>query len=276
MSGTQAAELFHIPDHCPVCAGPVALKNAFLYCESRSCPAKAAGSIKVWIKRLGILQWGDALVDSLTDPDNPRVNSIGDLYRLTVDDISMCCSGVKVAKKCYEILHANKSVTLELMLASLNIPNLAVSTATDIVQSGYDSVSKISNLCSMSDDLALEALTSVPNVGEITARQVLDGLREKMDIILDLESVLELRKPSSGPLSGKLFCITGSTSKPRKTVEKMIMDAGGVVKSSVGAGLSYLVTNDSDTTSSKMKSAKKHGVTVISEVALYDMMGTSQ
>lgn len=276
MSGTQAADLFRIPDHCPVCAGPVALKNAFLYCQSRSCPAKAAGSIKVWIKRLGILQWGDALVDSLTDPDNPRVNCIGDLYRLTVDDIAMCCSGVKVAKKCYEILHASKSVTLELMLASLNIPNLAVSTATDIVQSGYDSVQKIAALCSLSDDLALEALTSVPNVGEITARQVLDGLREKMDTILDLESVIELRKPSSGPLSGKLFCITGATSKPRKTVEKMIMDAGGVVKSSVGAGLSYLVTNDSDTTSSKMKSAKKHGVTVISEVALYNMMGTSQ
>jgi hypothetical protein len=47
------------------------------------------------------------------------------------------------------------------------------------------------------------------------------------------------------------------------------------VKSSVGVGLSFLVTNDSDTMSSKMKSAKKHGTTVLSEQDLYLLMGES-
>jgi DNA ligase (NAD+) len=92
---------------------------------------------------------------------------------------------------------------------------------------------------------------------------------------MDLAEVLDLKKPAAGPLSGKTFCITGATSKPRKAVEKIIMDAGGVAKGSVGAGLSFLVTNDPDTGSSKMKSAKKHGVEVISEADLYRMIGAA-
>jgi len=260
-----AAELFQIPEFCPVCSGILSEEGQFLYCRSRSCPVQLSGSVKVWIKRLGLLHWGDALVDSLTSPDNSRVKTIADLYELTVDDIAGHCSGQKFAKKCWEVLHANKRVTVELLLASMNIPNLAVATATDIIQAGYDTIEKV---------LALnyEDLLKVPNVGEKTARQVLDGLVDRRDAILALSRVLDI-VVSSGPLNSKSFCITGATSRPRKALEKMIMDSGGAVKSSVGVGLSFLVTNDSDTTSSKMKSAKKHGTTVISEQELYRLMG---
>jgi DNA ligase (NAD+) len=115
-------------------------------------------------------------------------------------------------------------------------------------------------------------LLKVPNVGEVTARQVLEGLESRRQSILDLAAVLDVKGPALGPMSGKSFCITGSTSRPRKAIEKMIMDSGGVSKGSVGAGTSFLVTNDPDTGSSKMKSAKKHGVDVISEADLYRMM----
>lgn len=257
--------LFQIPQSCPVCSGSVTIHNAFLYCDSRSCPSKLSGSVKVWIKRLGLLHWGDALVDSLTESDSPKVACIADLYRLTVDDIAECSSGGKFAKKCYDVLHSSKSLTLELLIASLNISNLATATASDIVGAGHDTVEKILAL-------TVDDLLKVPNVGDITARQVYDGLQSKRHEIEELAKVLDIRKPASGPLSGKSFCITGATSRPRKAVEKSILDAGGTVKGSVGAGLTYLVTNDSDTGSSKMVSAKKHGTAVISESDLMRMI----
>ncbi len=259
------AELFPIPEFCPICSSPLVEEGQFLYCRSRSCPVQLTGSVKVWIKRLGLLHWGDALVESLADPENGCVKSLADLYRLTVDDLAGHCSGRKFAQKCWDVLHSNKKVTVELLLASMNIPNLAVATAGDIVAAGHDSVEKILAL-------TYEDLLRVQNVGEKTARQVFDGIQERRQAMLDLAEVLEITV-SSGPLSGKSFCITGATSKPRKAVEKSIMDAGGTVKSSVGAGLSYLVTNDADTTSSKMRNAKKHGTTVISESELYALMG---
>ncbi|MGH6876898.1 MAG: BRCT domain-containing protein [Rhizomicrobium sp.] len=217
------------------------------------------------MKRLGLLHWGDALIDALTDPEKPLIGSIADLYRLDPEDIAGCTSGLKMGKKCWEILHANKKIKLELLIASLNISNLAVATATGIVQAGYDSVEKILALTK-------EQLETIQNIGPVTAQLVFDGLQERKRAILDLVEVLDVRGSDAGPLSGKSFCITGGTSKPRKAVQKMIMDAGGIVKDTVGAGLSYLITNETDTTSKKMQNAKKYGTEVISEPQLYAMM----
>lgn len=261
-----APDYFKIPEHCPACSGPLSVEGQFLYCRNRACPVQLSGSVRVWVKRLGLLHWGDALIDALTNPENPKVQSLADLYKLEPEEIAECTSGSKMAKKCWDVLHANKSIKLELLIASLNIPNLAVATATDIVQSGYDSVEKVLAL-------TLEQLREVPNIGPVTAQQVHDGLQERRRAILDLAEVLDIRGPGSGPLSGKSFCITGATSKPRKAVQKLIMDAGGIVKDSVGAGLSFLVTNETDTTSKKMQNARKYGTEVISEARLYEMMG---
>ena len=261
---TEVSE-FKIPEHCPVCSGILNIDGQFLYCRSRSCPIQLTGSVKVWVKRLGLLHWGDSLIEALTDPENPKVNSLADLYRLGPEEIAKCTSGLKMAKKCWDTLHGSKSIKLELLIASLNIPNLAVATATDIVQAGYDSVEKVISITK-------DQLEGITNIGEITAQQIFDGLQERKHAILELAEVLEIKGPSTGPLSGKSFCITGATSKPRKAVQKMIMDAGGIVKDSAGSGLSYLVTNETDTSSKKMQNAKKHGTEVISESQLYSMM----
>lgn len=253
----ESVQYFKIPDLCPVCASRLSVEGDFLYCRSKSCPVQLTGTIKVWVKRLGLLNWGDALVESLTNPDFPKVNSIADLYRLTVEDISDHCSGMKVAKKCFDTLQASRTITFELLLGSLNIPNLALSTATDVVQAGYDTPEKILSA-------SVEDLIRVPNVGSITANMIYNGVQERRSQLFDLCSVLEL-KTSSGPLVGKSFCITGSTSKPRKALEKIILDFGGIVKSSVGIGLTYLITNDATSGSSKLKNAQKHGTQIISE-----------
>lgn len=263
---TAAPDYFRIPEHCPICSGILSVEGQFLYCRNRGCPVQLSGSIKVWVKRLGLLHWGDALIDCLTDPGRPRVNSVADLYKLEPEELAECTSGLKMAKKCYDTLHANKAIKLELLIASLNIPNLAVATATDIVQAGYDTVEKVLALTQ-------EQLLEVPNVGPITAHQVFDGLQERQHAILDLAKVLDIRGSGTGSLSGKSFCITGATSKPRKAVQKMIMDAGGIIKDSVGKGVTYLVTNETDTMSKKMQNAKKYGTEVISESRLYEMMG---
>ena len=228
-----------------------------------------SGSVKAWVNRLGLLHWGDSFIDTLTDPDNPRIASIADLYRLDVEDMAECCSGVKVAQKCWEVLHRAKSIPLELMLAGLNIQNLGIATSTDMVQAGLDTVEKILSA-------SIEDLLRVPNVGEVTARQIYSGIQERREAILDLASVLDLKRPISGPLSGKSFCITGATSKPRKAVQKDILNAGGTVKESVGSGLTYLITNeDQSFTSSKMQKAKKYGVSIITESEFYDMIRIS-
>lgn len=262
-------EPFPIPDLCPACAGSTSVEGDFLYCRSKSCPARLSGAVKVWVRNFGLLHWGDAMIDALTDPDSPKISSVADLYRLDVSDLASCCSGTKMARKCHGVLHDNKSVSLELVLASLNIPNFGTATATDVVQAGYDTVPKV---------LAMDfkQLLAVPNVGEVTARQIMEGLEAHQDLVLELERVLDVRPPSSGgALQGKAVCITGELSSPRKAVEKLIMDAGGTSKGTVSKTTSYLVTNDSTTNSSKMRKAKKYGIPVIDEARLLEILDAS-
>lgn len=268
LESPPSAEFFVLPELCPACSGPVAERGDFLYCEGRACPAKLSGAVLVWVRNFGLLHIGDSTIAALTDPEAPVITSVADLYRLSVEDWEKCCSGPKMAEKCYTSLHSNKDVPLELVLSSLNIPNFGLSTATDIVQAGFDTVEKVLGA-------GFDELTAVHNVGERTARQIQEGLVMRRDLLLDLAGLLSIRKPSGGPLAGQVVCITGELSRPRKLIERAIMDAGGTTKGTVSKTTAYLVTNDPNTSSSKMQAAKRHGVKVISEAELYAILGTS-
>lgn len=259
-----AREYFQIPTNCPECGFLLSEEGQFLYCRSKSCPVNLTGSLKVWVKRLGLLQWGDALIESITDPNKPHVSSIADVYDLSIDDLALHCSGVKVAKKVYDVLHANKTISLDLFFAALNIPNFGLTTATGMVESGCDSVDKVLSL-------SVEDLTKIRDIGKKTADSIYVGLQEKRELILALSSKLTLTT-KSGPLKGCSVCITGTTAIPRKALEKKVSDFGGSVKSSVGNGLTYLITNDPTSGSSKMKNAQKYGTKIISEAEFLQLV----
>ena len=76
---------------------------------------------------------------------------------------------------------------------------------------------------------------------------------------------------STGPLAGKMFVVTGTLSKPRADVQKMIEAAGGKVAGSVTKKTSYLVAG-ADTGKTKLDAAEKHGVTVIDEAGLEKLL----
>lgn len=267
MDQTQI-EFFKAPDFCPACSTPLDHVGDFLYCKSKSCPQKLSGAVKVWVARLGLLHWGDAVIESICDTDKPTIFGIVDLYNIDAETLAPHTSGKKMADKLLKVLHDNKTISLELFFASLNIQNLALSTATDIVQEGYVSVESIVNM-------TYEQLKNVPNIGPITARTVFEGFAEKRNIIFALSRVLTIKPPSTGPLKDKSFCITGATKTPRKSLQKEIMDAGGIVKSSVGKGLDFLVTNeDASFGSSKLEKAAEYGTRIITEQELYSMMGS--
>jgi DNA ligase (NAD+) len=119
--------------------------------------------------------------------------------------------------------------------------------------------------------MTYEDFLRVPNIGEKTAQMAFDGISERSEIIVALSKVLDVKKPNSGPLKGVVICITGPTSKPRNAVHKMILDEGGVVKDSVGSGLTYLVSNEPSGSAKSVK-AQKLGVKVITEQELYKLM----
>ena len=68
-------------------------------------------------------------------------------------------------------------------------------------------------------------------------------------------------------LAGLTFVITGSVErfKNRKELQELIEERGGKVTGSVTAKTSYLINNDTTSSSSKNRKARELGVPVISE-----------
>lgn len=79
------------------------------------------------------------------------------------------------------------------------------------------------------------------------------------------------RKPN-GESKGT-FCVTGKVSMSRNEFQKLGVAHGYEFKSSVTKDLTFLVCNDPNSTSSKIKNAKKNGIQVITEDEFKKILG---
>jgi DNA ligase (NAD+) len=73
-------------------------------------------------------------------------------------------------------------------------------------------------------------------------------------------------------VSGKKFCITGTLSMKRSDLQKLIKENGGVAVSSVSKATDFLITNDTESSSSKFKKAKELNIPIINEDKFLEMI----
>jgi DNA ligase (NAD+) len=131
----------------------------------------------------------------------------------------------------------------------------------NITLAGYDSLQKLRAA-------SVEELSGIFRTGEITARALVSGLKETAE---DMDAVLEtgLITITNGkrlPLAGLSFCFTGELkTMKRGDAEARVKALGGLVKPSVGKSLTYLVTNEPESGSSKNRKAVKLGTEIIDE-----------
>ena len=81
------------------------------------------------------------------------------------------------------------------------------------------------------------------------------------------------KQVGGGLLAGKSFCFTGElVTMKRADAEQLVKKNGGSIKSSVTKDLSYLVTNDTTSGSSKNQKAAKLGIPVIDEKTFLELI----
>ena len=106
-------------------------------------------------------------------------------------------------------------------------------------------------------------------VGKYTSPVVFEYL-EKYQI-----NDINISEEAFSSLAGKVFVITGSLEHfvNRKELKEAIEAEGGKVAGSVSAKTDYLITNDPNSGSSKNKAAREHGVAIITEDEIMEMLG---
>ncbi len=267
-----------VPTSCPRCSTNLIQDGAFIRCTNMNCPSRLEKTIQYWARSLEMDGIGEKLIHQLCSEG--LVESLPDLYNLSVDDISnLDRMGIKSATKVVEELESSKKISLSMFLSALGIPGIGPEIASSVANkfSSIDNLLHITNHRTENideDDSAVAKLTEIDGIGVIVANQILDGLFLRMGTVERLRHHLDIYSESkpllTGRLSGNTFCVTGTLKRPRKEIVLLIKSNGGKIVSSVSKNLNYLVAGES--AGSKLEKATNLGVKIISEARLNEML----
>jgi DNA ligase (NAD+) len=261
-----------IPIEAPTtcsCGASLVDEGTRLYCPNPECPKKARHRLEKWLSLLDVGDFGSVIVGKLVD--SGRVRSIPDIYGLEPAELAEYDRmGEKSARKILRNLALRDEIALSRFVAGFDIEGIGELIVEKAVAAGFDSLEKLRAA-------GVDALARVDGLGEITARQIVEGLERlgpEMDALLGTGAVRILAPSVSGPLAGKSFCFTGElSSMKRAEAEALVRSLGGLAKSSVTKGLTYLVTNDLASGSEKSKKASAYGVEIIGEGTFLGLVG---
>lgn len=279
---TTKRQYIPIPTHCPICHQPTTIKkdndSEVLICTNEYCEGKL-------LKRLSHAVSKNALnIENLSEASLKRfiqlgyIKSIKDIYHL--EDFkeqiqSLEGFGQKSVEKLLSAIQKSRNTTLAQFLYSLSIPLLGKSASKDISKVCENDFNIFVNVLSNKER---KAFTHIDGIGIELAMSMTDYWNKYNLDILDLanEFIFEKEKENStvDTLQGKSFCITGKliSYSNRAELVKEIESHGGKVVSSVTKKTDYLINNDTESVSSKNKTAKSLGIPIISEVKFKQMI----
>ena len=275
---TQSGNL-EIPEVCPVCGGKTQIKQVndvkTLYCINEDCQAKHVKSFAHFVSR-------DALnIDGLSEATLEKFIQHGflknfcDLYHLEKfrdEIIALDGFGEKSYENLLTSVENSRNTTLPKFIYGLGIANVGLSNAKMIVQALGNDIEKIIH----AGRQELEKIDGVGAVIADTFASYFENEKNKEEFYKLLQEMHIEKAPDNQNnqiLTGKVFVITGSLEhfENRNQLKERIEQIGGRVTGSVTGKTSYLINNDSHSTSSKNKTAAKLGVPVITENEFLEM-----
>jgi DNA ligase (NAD+) len=271
---------FTMPATCPACATPVERRGeeVAIRCPNPDCPAALKQAIVYFAKRhaMDIDGLGEALVDQLVDTG--LVHDVADLYDLELSRlVALERMGNKSAQNALDSIAASRTRPLGRLLTGLGIEHVGPVAAEQLAQTA----GSLEALLSWSREDAQSAVAAINGFGPKMVQSVLDflfdpttrGLLEKLgDRHVSTAQPVRPQGSAAGPLARASFCVTGVLSQPREKVHERITLGGGQVHDKVKKDTQYLVVGEK-VGKSKLETAKKYGVRVISEAELEAMLG---
>lgn len=275
----STSEPFQMPADCPECGQPVVKPagEAVTRCINSSCPAILRGSAIHWASRpaLDINGMGEKLVLQLVE--RGLVQSVADLYDLTVDELTFLeRMGKKSAEKILSAVAESKSQPWSRVLYGLGIRHVGSSNARVLTE-------KFTTV----DELAAASpadIEAIYGIGPEIAQSVYQWFR----VPANQTAIARLRSaglqfaatspaggqntsPASSTFSGKTFVITGTLpTLKRDKAKELIEGAGGKVTGSVSSKTDYVLVGAD--AGSKLAKAESLGITCISEEQLLGML----
>ena len=263
---------YHLPDRCPVCGAPVVRDEdgTALRCTGAECPAQLLRNIVHFASRdaMDIEGLGPANVENLVNAG--LIKAPGDLYSLQAEDVAKLeRMGKKSAENLISAIEKSKENDLSKLIFAFGIRQVGQRAAQVLSRQFGD----LDTLMGASE----ETLTAVPDVGAITAQNLLSWFaapqsRHLIETLrqagVNLKSTAE---PVGDKLAGLTFVLTGElTGFTRKEAGEKIQALGGKVSGSVSKKTSYVVAGEA--AGSKLRKAQELEIPILDEAAFVALL----
>ncbi len=276
--------IFTFPESCPSCGEKLFFDGAdeldedgvglgAMRCINPKCPAQLERRIAHFASKdaMNIDGLGPRIVSQLLEEG--VISDVSDIYYMNEAEVAaLPRMGEKSAANLIAAVEASKTAGAARLLFALGIRHTGAGASEAIMERFTD----IDALFSADTS----AISEVPDIGEITARSVVDffALPETRELIDRLKAagvVTKLPERALGvsdKFAGMTFVLTGTLpTMSRDQASARIKSAGGKVSGSVSKKTTYVVAGDA--AGSKLDKANELGVTVIDEAELLSMLG---
>lgn len=267
--GTQP---WFLPKTCPVCGAPVERDEdgAHIRCTGAECPAQLLRNLAHFASRdaMDIEGLGIAVVENLVNAQ--LVKTPGDLYFLNEEDVAQLeRMGKRSAKKLLAALEKSKGQDLSRLIYAFGIRQVG-QKAGKILAARFQTLENLQNA-------TLEELTAVDDIGEITARNILDWMaspqsRHLIDRLREAGvNMTAAEQGSDRRFEGMTFVLTGALEKfTRDEASEMIETRGGKSSGSVSKKTTYVVAGEA--AGSKLRKAQELGIPVLTEEEFLELL----
>ena len=267
--GTQP---YFLPKTCPVCGAAVERDEdgAHTRCTGAECPAQLLRNLAHFASRdaMDIEGLGIAIVENLVGAG--LVKTPGDLYFLKAEEVAKLeRMGKKSAKNLLAALEKSKAQDLSRLIYAFGIRQVG-QKAGKLLAARFHTLESLQNA-------SLEELTAVDDIGEITARSILEWMSspQSQHLIQRLrEAGVNMTAAEQGidqRFAGMTFVLTGALEKfTRDEAGEMIEARGGKSSGSVSKKTTYVVAGEA--AGSKLRKAQELGIPVLTEDEFLNML----
>lgn len=239
-----------LPHVCNCCGEKLIRDGVNLKCINKKCKDQIIHRLTSFIKKMGVKSVSEKTLENL------GILSFNDLIKFIPD------KKYKTQVKFYDELKIKVFTrSKQELLAAMNFKDISETL-----------VNKIVDFYGL-DNIILEKYIGLPEgIGEITLQKFKDDILENLEyvnmFINDSRynyTQSNLVSSESTPKNGMSICFTGKLNTLTRTDAEKYAINNGFTISSVNKNLTYLVTNDPNTTSGKGKKARMLGIKIISE-----------
>ena len=257
-----------VPEKCPACGADFVVdeSSGTIFCPNPDCEQKLKHQFERFFDVLDIKGGGPAFIDKIVKTGynilrfsenckNPTKNFI--------DEMKVCAGGINGEK----IVNATKEKIAPLVNSKL----LAIFDASGFDEKKlnvFDSI-PIEELLSYKESKLME----FDGFAEISSAAFVEFVKNNQEKIKKAIEIFGSKAAEDlKPEVSYTFCFTGAGCFPRSKLSKIAEDRGHKVSSSVSSKTNFVVSDDTDSTSSKMTKAKQLGIPVISSMEFCEMM----